>query len=791
MIFPEGPKALAYQGEPAVNYSSHISDYGWENFAKTDEETSGVIGQNKQVEAMKLQVENLPDNASISYQSHVQNVGWETEWAKNGETSGTENAGLRLEAFKIKLENAPGYSVQYRAYVEGSGWQPWVKDGQVAGTTSEGKRLEAFQVRIVPPNQPTVKYSSHVEDKGWEPSFSKKNGEMTGTVGKGLRLEAIQLDVDNLPSNAALSYQTHVQNNGWESTWKKNGEISGTTGKELRLEAIRIKLENVPDYTVEYRAQVQNVGWMPWVSNGEVAGTIGKGQRLEALEVRLVELDPQMNLDSPKSNGQFETDKNLIRGWVLAPEGVSKIDVLVDGQLQGQAKQVSRTDVDAAYPSYNTAAVGFEYPLDVSKISLGKHFVQVQVHLNNGVVKEMRQEITVKGLETIGYIDTPTANQVISGTKEVKGWILSPEPLSKVEVLVDGVTKGQATYGLSRPDVYQAVPAYNNSNAGYSYMLDTSGLSAGNHSVSVVSTSASGERFQMDTKFRIGTPVATNYQYMDIRYPSEVTAAEINTYIDAYVRQTGKQSVLVGQGQLLIDTATKAGINQLVFAAMAIHESGYGTNSLALEKYNLFSVAAYDSAKYDSAYTFSSVEQALQYQADFLRDGYLNPSSWKFKGYYLGDANGGLNYYYASDKLWGKKIADHMQRIHPFSPEEYSGVEIMDYQRYGVTLPYLYDDFTNMGITGIAKANIPLKSSYQGSTTVATLPAGASFEVLKKYNDHWFEIKYNNQIYYYKVGMSDYYNYFTITNLLRAPDFTYSRQVDPKVIPPGYVTVYR
>ncbi len=790
-LCPNGQEVFAYQGEPAVNYSSHVSDYGWEkDFSKSDEETSGVIGQNKQLEAIKLQVESIP-GASISYQSHIQNKGWST-WAKNGQVSGTENAGLRMEAFKIKLENAPGYSVQYRAYVDGVGWQPWVKDGQVAGTTGKGKRIEAFQVRVVQPESPTVKYSSHIQNVGWESSFSKNDGETSGRVGKGLRLEAIKLDVDHLPSNATLSYQTHIQNTGWEQNWKKNGEVSGTSGKGLRLEAIKIKLDNVPGYTVEYRGHVQNKGWLPWVSGGQVAGTVGEGLRLEALEVRLVELDPQMNLESPKSNGKFETSKNLVKGWVLAPEGVTKIDVLVDGQVQGQAKYgLSRPDVGSSYPSYHNSKVGFEYPLDVSKLSAGNHIVQVQVYLKNGDVKEMRQEITVKALDTIGCIDTPTSNEVISGKKEVKGWILSPDPLTKVEVLVDGVPKGLAEYGFHRPDVYYAYPMYNNTGSGFSYTLDTTGLSAGTHTVSVVSTSTKGKRFQVDQKFRIGKPVATNYQYMDIRYPSEVTAAEINKYIDAYIAKTGKQSVLVGQGQLLIDTATRAGINQLVFAAMAIHESGYGTNSLALRKHNLFSVAAYESAKYDSAYTFLNVEGALQYQADFLRDGYLNPNSWKHKGYYLGDANGGLNYYYASDKLWGKKIADHMQKIHPFSPEEYTGVDIMNYQRFGAGLPYLYDDFGNMGITGVAKSNIALKSSYQGTETVATLPAGASFQVLKKYNDHWFEIKYNNKIYYYNVGLSEYSQYFTITNLLRSPDFKYSRQTDPNVIPSGYVTVYR
>lgn len=171
--------------------------------------------------------------------------------------------------------------------------------------------------------------------------------------------------------------------------------------------------------------------------------------------------------------------------------------------------------------------------------------------------------------------------------------------------------------------------------------------------------------------------VATSYVNLDIRYPSKVKADEINNYISNYEKYSGKSSVFKGKGQLFIDVGNNAGINPLILASMAIHESAYGTNELSKRKYNLFSVGANDSNPFYYAHIFQNVEHSVKYQAKFLKEDYLNKSSWKYKGSYLGGAKGGLNYYYATDKEWGKKIAAHANRIHPFNGKEHSNIKVM------------------------------------------------------------------------------------------------------------------
>jgi N-acetylmuramoyl-L-alanine amidase len=60
-----------------------------------------------------------------------------------------------------------------------------------------------------------------------------------------------------------------------------------------------------------------------------------------------------------------------------------------------------------------------------------------------------------------------------------------------VEVFLDGVQVGTATYGLARPDVatvYAGAP----DNVGFQYTLDTTRFANGSHSLSIKATDALG-----------------------------------------------------------------------------------------------------------------------------------------------------------------------------------------------------------------------------------------------------------------------------------------------------------
>ena len=62
---------------------------------------------------------------------------------------------------------------------------------------------------------------------------------------------------------------------------------------------------------------------------------------------------------------------------------------------------------------------------------------------------------------------------------------------AKVEILVDGVVDGTASYGSSRPDVAGSFPRAP-VNIGFSYALDTSKYGNGAHILNVRVTDSSG-----------------------------------------------------------------------------------------------------------------------------------------------------------------------------------------------------------------------------------------------------------------------------------------------------------
>jgi hypothetical protein len=319
------------------------------------------------------------------------------------------------------------------------------------------------------------------------------------------------------------------------------------------------------------------------------------------------------------------------------------------------------------------------------------------------------------------------------------------------------------------------------------------------------------------------TPGALYYRDLDVRYPSKVTAAEIDNYIQSRVTQykPGQVSLLIGRGQQLIDIASKAGINQLIFAAMTIHESGYATSPLSHTKFNIFSVAAFTGQNaWDSAYRFTSIDQAINYQSHFLKNGYLNESSWKYKGYTLGYKNRypngeklidpitgkektardpnystGMNFYYAGNGDWGIGIAGVAEAIHPYQAEEYAGASKIAGSTSPVILDQYFDDWSNLNILGQVKNvnGINLySSSADVSTAVGAIAMDANFKVLGKTNNHYLKIEYLGKIYYIKGYFSEYSKYYSILNLMRSnTTFVYSQQPDGSELPSGYVTVYR
>lgn len=94
-------------------------------------------------------------------------------------------------------------------------------------------------------------------------------------------------------------------------------------------------------------------------------------------------------IDAPTNNSTI-IGQSVVKGWFLDEKEVSKLDILVDGKVVGQALYGdARPDVQKAYPQYKNGNAGFHYTLDTSKLSDGKHTITIRETGKNGHTKTL------------------------------------------------------------------------------------------------------------------------------------------------------------------------------------------------------------------------------------------------------------------------------------------------------------------------------------------------------------------------------------------------------------------
>ncbi|MBQ9659070.1 MAG: G5 domain-containing protein [Clostridia bacterium] len=112
-------------------------------------------------------------------------------------------------------------------------------------------------------------------------------------------------------------------------------------------------------------------------------------------------------------------------------------------------------------------------------------------------------------------------------------------------------------------------------------------------------------------------------------------------------------------------------INGVFVAAVAIHESSWGTSSLAKNKKNLFGYGASDSDPYNNAYKFTSYSESIDLMARVFVKYYINPKGTKIYGdekasgkYYNGSTISDVNKKYATDNAWTSGVYKNMKYLY-------------------------------------------------------------------------------------------------------------------------------
>ncbi|KAA9101016.1 hypothetical protein F5043_05145 [Streptococcus agalactiae] len=296
---------------PIVTYSAHVQDIGWQK--SVDNATvSGTVGQEKQVEAIKLSIK-APEGITgkLSYKTYVKGQGWQPS-VESGQVSGTVGQSRPIEALSINLTDnlQKLYDVYYRVHVQDIGWMAWAKNGAYAGTLGMSKRLEAYEVKFTLKGQsvltptipkeerPVLNYQVKVGQNGWQ--SNKLEGQMAGTLGESKALDGVKFTLSTLKYGDIL-YRTHVQDKGWMA-WQKNNSVAGTVGESKRLEALEVKLvAKASDFSsktdhsflemkhpgLSYQTYLQKDGWKPTVLEGQLGGSIGLSKSIKAIKLNL------------------------------------------------------------------------------------------------------------------------------------------------------------------------------------------------------------------------------------------------------------------------------------------------------------------------------------------------------------------------------------------------------------------------------------------------------------------------------------------------------------------------
>jgi hypothetical protein len=230
-------------------------------------------------------------------------------------------------------------------------------------------------------------------------------------------------------------------------------------------------------------------------------------------------------VDTPAA-GATVTGEMAMTGWALDDLSVSRVDIYrssIAGEpggllFVGRAVFIrgARPDVQALFPNAgdnDNAGWGF---------MVLTNFLPNQ---GNGTFDLHAYAVDGAGLQTLlgsrrivaanatsvkpfGTIDTPGQGETVSGTIVNFGWALTPQPNiiptngSTISVYVDGALRGHPVYSNNRADIAGLFPGLRNSTGAVGYfMLDTTTLSNGLHTIQWVVTDSAGQTSGIGSRF--------------------------------------------------------------------------------------------------------------------------------------------------------------------------------------------------------------------------------------------------------------------------------------------------
>ena len=217
---------------------------------------------------------------------------------------------------------------------------------------------------------------------------------------------------------------------------------------------------------------------------------------------------PVVQIETPAAGDHVQDLLNL-RGIAYDEGGgIARLDVIVDGVPRARTfVSMSRPDFCATRNVPGCPLVGFGAPLNLTAMGIapGNHTLTIRATNTRGTFLDFPDQPVSfvmdpgQGSLPVGAIESPADGAAISGSQTMRGYVYAPDlGISAVDVMIDGITYGSASYGQKRDDIcgsLQPLPP-NCPNVGFQFSLNTASgpiqLPNGVHTLQVRARDAAG-----------------------------------------------------------------------------------------------------------------------------------------------------------------------------------------------------------------------------------------------------------------------------------------------------------
>ena len=218
----------------------------------------------------------------------------------------------------------------------------------------------------------------------------------------------------------------------------------------------------------------------------------------------------KMYLENPANDGKTINMETKMWGWVMSNDKNAKVRILIDDVEQEiDIKRTVRNDVISAITGYGDSKTnptpGFEFKFDLENIEDGEHTLKVQTISEDGqVLAEDIREVIVNKYVAKAYIDHP-AKETLTQQIELSGWVMTTDVQAQIKIYIDDIEANIiSSTRENRPDVLNAITGYGDSTQnpqpGIKYVIDRTGINAGEHKITLKVISREGNVIEEQTE---------------------------------------------------------------------------------------------------------------------------------------------------------------------------------------------------------------------------------------------------------------------------------------------------